>query len=201
MAPLVRARRKSRETAVELTVDLDGSGQLVVDTGLGFFDHFLEALAFYAGLDLTLKARGDLHVDGHHLVEDTGLTLGAALARALAAGKTRARYGQALVPMDDALVLAALDLGGRPFLAHDLPAAAGPGPFSGELAAEFLRALANSAGWCLHLRCLSGSNGHHLLEAAAKATGMALAAALAPASGRVRSTKGAVELKVEVDGA
>ncbi len=195
--PSIDLTRKSKETSITLTLNPCGQGRVEIDTGLGFFDHFLSALSYYAGWDLRLCAQGDLDVDGHHLVEDSGLALGKALAEALTG--ERRRFGKSLMPMDDALVMVALDTGGRPYLAHDIPSQAGlPSPFTGELAAEFFRALTNAAGWCLHLRCLGWDNGHHLLEALAKGAGLAIAEACAP-SGQAgeRSTKGKVQWKWE----
>ncbi len=189
----IQLTRKSKETNIGLTLDVDGQGQVQVHTGLGFFDHFLTALGYYAGWDLELTVQGDLEVDGHHVVEDTGLALGKALQEGLTG--QRRRFGQSLLPMDDALVLVALDAGGRPYLAHDVPPTTNaPHAFNGELAVEFFRALSNAAGWCLHLRCLAGENGHHLLEALAKGTGLAIRQALEPSlHDQGSSTKGKVQ--------
>ncbi|MEW6522951.1 MAG: imidazoleglycerol-phosphate dehydratase [Bacillota bacterium] len=198
MTSRTTVHRTSRETDIQVVVDPDGSGQTRLDTGVGFFDHFLGALAYYAGFDLEVKARGDLHVDAHHLAEDTGLALGAGLQGATTG--ERSRYGHAVIPMDDALVLAALDAGGRPYFAHNLPARLNPGPFSAEVACEFLRALTTAAGWCLHVRYVTGDNGHHVLEAVAKAVGMAAGQALQPTGNAdARSTKGRVRLEVGVE--
>ena len=194
----IQLTRKSKETDICLALNPDGTGQIELDTGFGFFDHFLTALCYYAGWDLNLKAQGDLEVDGHHLVEDAALALGTALTKSLAG--QRRRFGKSLMPMDDALVMVALDTGGRPFFAHDIPSQAGaPNPFTGELAVEFFRGLTNAAGWCLHVRCLAGENGHHLLEALAKGTGLAIAEALEPVQQTgERSTKGQVKLGWEL---
>ena len=185
-----RAARQTRETDIAVELALDG-GPVEIDTGLGFFDHLLGALAVYAGWALRLKARGDLEVDPHHLVEDVGLVLGEALAEALGDYAGHARFGAALMPMDDALAEVALDAGRRPYLHFQ---ADWPQPRCGGfdlcLTEEFWRALAGRAGLTLHILGRHGRNSHHLAEAVFKGAGRALAQALAPRAGGALSTKG-----------
>ncbi len=185
--------RKTKETQISLSLELDGSGKAAVETGLGFFDHMLTHLAFHGLMDLSLKAQGDLEVDPHHTVEDVGICLGQALAAAIGEKKGIVRYGSALVPMDEALMLAVVDFSGRPLSLTDWIALPGEaGGLTGQLAEEFLRALALHGGLTIHLRQLSGRNDHHILEASFKALGRALdqASALDPRRGEVTSTKG-----------
>ncbi len=189
-----RIERKTRETQVTVELDLDGRGSATVDTGLGFADHMLGLLAFWAGWDLSLSCRGDLEVDAHHSIEDAGLCLGEALAKALGDKAGICRMGQARVPMDEALAEAVVDLSGRPFLVYDDRVA--PALVGGEEKAlwrEFFKSLAFRAGMNLHLRMLYGENGHHLLEAAMKALGAALARAAAPGRAGTPSTKGSLD--------
>jgi len=184
--------RKTKETAISLRLNLDGKGACKAKTGVGFLDHMLDLLARHGGLDLTVTAKGDVHVDDHHLVEDVGIVLGQALKKALSKKEGIARYGWAAVPMDEALVMCALDLGGRPYLAYglELPAKRVKG-FDTELIEEFLRAVVNAAGMNLHLRQLAGRNTHHIIEAAFKAFARALGQAVAATGKRgVPSTKG-----------
>lgn len=184
--------RTTTETDIHLTLHLDGTGRADVGTGIGFFDHMLTAFARHGLFDLTVGTDGDLHVDGHHTVEDTGLCLGMALKEALGDKTGIARYGEAFVPMDDALVLAALDLSGRPYLDYGLTAQGMVGAFDAVLGEEFFRALATTGGITLHVRQLAGRNEHHILEAAFKAVARALrmAVALDPRVQGVPSTKG-----------
>ena len=188
-------RRTTNETDIALTLDLDGSGVADVATGIGFFDHMLELFAHHAQFDLTLKASGDLDVDGHHTVEDIGLALGQALREALGEKRGIRRYGTALLPMDEALAQVALDLSGRPFFAHDLRlSGVRVGSFEAELAPHFFRSLVTQAGMTLHVRLLAGSDTHHIVEAVFKGVARALAEACA-LHGRddaVPSTKGAL---------
>jgi len=188
-------RRTTRETDVEVALTLDGGGRADVATGVGFFDHMLELFACHAGVDLRVKARGDLEVDAHHTVEDVALALGRALREALGDKAGIRRYGSCLLPMDEALVMVALDLSGRPYLAHDLQlAGVRIGAFDGGLAAHFLRSLASEAGITLHVRLLAGSDPHHVVEAVFKGLARALAAAWERhgEEGVVPSTKGAL---------
>ncbi|MDD6262938.1 MAG: imidazoleglycerol-phosphate dehydratase HisB [Clostridiales bacterium] len=185
--------RTTKETSISLYLCLDGSGKTEIDTGIGFFDHMLTALAFHGRFDLKLKALGDLAVDMHHTVEDVGILLGKALAEA-AKGTAVRRYGTAFVPMDEALARTVLDVSGRSFLCFD---GAGidqkyfPG-FDGALVAEFLRALSSNAGITLHSKIEYGSNAHHMAEACFKSLGQALRQGYAP-SEEVMSTKGLLD--------
>lgn len=168
-------RRQTRETDVLVRLALDGAGQCRAVTGVGFFDHMLGAFARTALVDLQVECRGDLEVEPHHSVEDVGITLGQALRQALGDRAGLARYGSALLPMDEALARVALDLSGRPYLvwAADLPLQS-IGGFGSDLAEEFWRALATNAAWTLHIDLLRWRNGHHALEAIWKAAGLAL---------------------------
>ncbi len=185
--------RATGETDITLTLDLDGTGTTDAVTGVPFFDHMLSALGRHSLMDLKVDATGDLAVDAHHTVEDVGICLGAAFASALGDKSGITRFGSAVIPMDEALVLAAVDVSGRPFLAWDV---AVPieiiGTFDTTLAEEFMRAFATNAGVTLHVRSMAGTNAHHIIEAAFKATARALAAAVAvdPRVAGVPSTKG-----------
>lgn len=185
--------RKTKETAISLSVNLDGKGQATLKTGIGFLEHMLTLFAGHSLLDLTIKAQGDLQVDQHHLVEDIGILLGQALAKAWKDKRGIVRYGSALVPMDETLVQVALDLSGRPYLNYGLKLRQRKvGQFDTELALEFFRALTNHAGITAHIVQITGSNTHHLLEAAFKGMGRALRQALAKDARRpgIPSTKG-----------
>ena len=188
--------RKTAETDISVKIDLDGSGRYDNRTGVGFFDHMLDQLARHSLIDMEIRATGDLHIDDHHTVEDTGIALGQALARALGDKRGIRRYGACLLPMDDALVRAALDLSGRPFLVWnlDLPTPR-IGTFDSELVREFFTALATHGGITLHVDRLHGFNSHHIAEAAFKAVARALREAVEtdPRKGdAVPSTKGAL---------
>lgn len=184
--------RKTKETEVNVTLQLDGSGVYWVTTGMPFFDHVMQVFALHSGFDMELTARGDLAVDGHHTVEDAGISLGKAIERALGDRAGIRRFGHAVVPMDDALVLAAVDLSGRGYISYDvqLPSPR-VGDFDTELVEEFLRALAVNGGFNLHVKQLAGRNTHHIIEAIFKALALALkeAAAVSGTEG-VPSTKG-----------
>jgi len=186
--------RQTGETQIQLRLDLDGAGVYQVDTGVGFLDHMLCLWARHGMFDLKLAADGDLQVDAHHTVEDTGICLGQAIKQALGNKGGITRYGHAVVPMDEALVLAAVDLSGRGYLACDLPLpAARVGDFDTELVEEFLRALAGHGEFTLHVRLLAGRNTHHIIEAVFKALGRALREAVEiddRRQGLVPSTKG-----------
>ena len=183
--------RETAETRIEVTVNLDGAGRADVACGIGFFDHMLCAFARHGRFDLKVSARGDLHVDGHHTVEDTGIVLGRALAEALGEKAGIERFGSAFVPMDEALGFCALDISGRPYLVFDAPM---PQPMCGQydtcLTVEFMRALAVHAGLTLHLKCEYGENAHHITEALFKALARALKQAVAVTGGGVLSAKG-----------
>ena len=182
--------RKTKETDIALVLNLDG-GEVKVSTGIGFFDHMLTALGFYAGFGLEVKAEGDLHVDGHHTVEDVGIVLGQAFARALGDRAGIRRFGAAYVPMDEALCRTVVDISNRPFLVFD---AAMPQPMIGDydscLTAEFMRPFAVHAGLTLHQQCLYGANAHHITEALFKSLGLALKDAVRREGEGVTSTKG-----------
>jgi imidazoleglycerol-phosphate dehydratase len=185
--------RKTKETEIRVEVDLDGSGASDIATGVGFFDHMLTHVGKHGLLDLTVTAKGDLHIDDHHTVEDVGIALGQALDKALGDRSGIVRYGHAYVPMDEALVLCALDISGRGLSVCSLSVPVERiGDFATETVPEFFRAVAHNAGITLHLHRLSGANGHHIVEAAFKAFGRALAQAVEK-SDRVKgvpSTKG-----------
>ena len=186
--------RDTRETRIYVKIDLDGKGRVSVDTGVGFFNHMLELFGVHSGLDLTVRCEGDTDVDFHHSVEDIGICLGTAFRRALDDMAGINRYGSIILPMDEALIMAAVDISGRSFLGFDFQIPAQKvGTFDTELVEEFFLAFVRNAGITLHLRQLSGSNSHHIIEGAFKAFGrvMRQAAALDPAlGGRIPSTKG-----------
>ena len=188
--------RRTAETKICLSVQLDEPKTPLVQTGLGFFDHMLVLLGRHGFFGLQLEVQGDLEVDGHHTVEDTGICLGQALQQALGDKAGIARYGTAFVPMDEALAMVSLDISGRPYLVFEAQLPFGKvGDFDLELVEEFLRALSVHAGLTLHVRLLSGKNAHHMVEAIFKALGRALAEAVAKDS-RVRgvlSTKGTLD--------
>lgn len=191
-----RISRKTAETEISVEIDLDGSGTYDNVTGVGFFDHMLDQLARHSLIDMTVRAKGDLHIDDHHTVEDTGIALGQALRAALDDKRGINRYGSCLLPMDDALVRAALDLSGRPYLVWnvDLPASR-IGTFDSELVREFFQAFATHGGITLHVTALDGINSHHIAEATFKAVARALRVAVEPdprRSDAVPSTKGAL---------
>lgn len=196
MARSGEIRRATKETDLHVRVDLDGKGDAHIHTGIGFLDHMLEALARHALLDLTVEAQGDLNVDGHHTVEDTGIALGLAIAQALGDRAGIRRYGDALVPLDEALVRAAVDVSGRPYLSYniDIPKWQMLGDYDVFLTPEFFRALVLNAGLTAHLDLVRGDNPHHIVEAAFKAFARALDAAttLDPRVAGVPSTKGSL---------
>jgi imidazoleglycerol-phosphate dehydratase len=185
--------RATQETDVRLELGLDGTGAGTRSTGVGFFDHMLDLLARHGRLDLDVQVAGDLATGAHHTVEDTGIVLGQALDRALGDRSGISRYGHAVVPMDEARAMCAIDVSGRPYLAMsgELPPGA-TGDFDHELLEEFLRAVANGARLTVHLDLVAGTNAHHLIEAAFKAFGRALrqAVAIDPTETGVPSTKG-----------
>ncbi len=172
-------QRNTTETRVSLSLALDGSGAADIATGCGFLDHMLMLFARHGGFDLTLACDGDTRVDDHHTVEDCGIALGQALSKALGDARGVTRYGSFLLPMDEALVQVALDISGRCHLSYGLrPAAQKVGTFDTELAREFMEALCRNAGLTLHFVQISGQNAHHILEAAFKGLGRALAQAV-----------------------
>ena len=171
-----KLERKTTETLIDMALCLDGTGVFDITTGIGFFDHMLTLFCKHGQFDLKVKAVGDIVVDGHHTVEDTGIVLGQALARALNDKNGIRRYGTAFVPMDEALAMVVVDISGRPYLEYAVDAPAVEiGSYASELTEEFLRALANNAGLTIHVRLLSGKNSHHIAEAIYKALGRALA--------------------------
>lgn len=196
MARIAEITRDTSETHIRLRLDLDGSGQGRIATGIGFLDHMLTALARHALFDLTVEAKGDLHIDFHHTTEDVGIVLGQALARALGDKTGVRRYGHAVVPMDEALIEAVVDLSGRPFLACDLTFARDTiGAMDTELFEEFFRAFAMNGLVTLHLCQRAGHNAHHVAEGAFKALARALRMACEPdprAGDAIPSTKGSL---------
>ena len=189
--------RATKETSIDVLVDIDGTGLTDVSTGLPFFDHMVSQLGRHAGFDLEVTARGDLEVDAHHTVEDVGITIGEVLAAALGDKAGIRRFGSVAVPLDEALVEVALDLSGRPFLAYEIEfppdtMALGTPPFDPQLAEEFWRALATSAGMTLHVGLRSGKNTHHIVEASFKGVARALRDAVRREGGGIPSTKGSL---------
>jgi imidazoleglycerol-phosphate dehydratase len=186
--------RKTNETEISVSVTLDGTGQHRMASGVGFFDHMLDQLARHALVDMSLAAKGDLHIDDHHTVEDCGIALGQALARALGDKRGIRRYGECSLPMDDAQVRCALDLSGRPFLVWNVPFPTPKiGTFDTELVREFFQALATHAGITLHVDLIHGINSHHIAEAVFKAVARSLRLAVEADSrmaGSIPSTKG-----------
>jgi imidazoleglycerol-phosphate dehydratase len=194
MTRIARVERVTKESSIKVEIDLDGRGQVEVDTGIGFYDHVLTSFAYHGLFDLTLTARGDLHVDDHHTVEDSALVLGEAISTALSDRQRIVRFGQASVPMDEALATTVLDLSGRPYTMLDLGL---HGERIGTLTAQNLphaiEALARTAGATIHLTA-TGRNDHHTAEAAFKSLGRAFSAAVAidPRRGGIPSTKGSL---------
>ncbi len=189
-------KRRTKETAIEVSVSLDGSGKAELKTGVGFFDHMLDQLARHSLIDIVVHAEGDLHIDDHHTVEDVGIALGQALVKALGDKRGVVRYADALLPMDETLTRAAIDVSGRPFLVFkvDFPTEK-IGAFDTQLVREFFQAFAGNGGLTLHVENLYGANSHHIAESCFKAVARALGAAIAidpRQADRVPSTKGAL---------
>jgi imidazoleglycerol-phosphate dehydratase len=186
--------RTTKETAIEVTVNLDGSGVYDVSTGIGFLDHMLEQLSRHSLIDIIVKAKGDLHIDGHHTTEDTGIALGEAIARALGERRGITRYGDALIPMDETLTRVALDISGRPYLVWRTEFSQPKlGTLDTEMVKEFFAAFAGAAGITLHIETLYGVNNHHIAESCFKGVARALRAAVAidpRKADAVPSTKG-----------
>lgn len=191
-----RITRTTNETAITVEVNLDGEGAGRMETGVGFFDHMLDQLSRHSLIDISVQAKGDLHIDDHHTVEDCGIALGQALAQALGDKRGIRRYGECRLAMDDAQVECALDLSGRPFLVWNIPfPTAKIGTFDTELVREFFQALSTHGGITLHLDLRHGFNSHHIAEAAFKAVARALRAAVETdprRAGMIPSTKGAL---------
>lgn len=188
--------RKTKETAIEVEVNLDGKGQSEIATGIGFFDHMLESFSKHSAIDLKVKAEGDLHIDMHHTVEDTGIVIGQAIAQALGEFKGITRFGHAYVPMDETLSRAAIDLCNRPYLVWKVQFSRDKiGEFDTELFKEFFHAIAMNSGGCVHIENLYGENCHHIAESCFKALARALrqAVSLDPVfAGQAASTKGSL---------
>jgi imidazoleglycerol-phosphate dehydratase len=189
-------KRKTKETDIEVAVDLDGKGTSNIATGIGFLDHMLDLLARHSRIDITVKAKGDLHIDDHHTAEDTGIALGQAVKQALGDMKGITRYADVHVPMDEALTRVAVDISGRPFLVFKAEFASGKiGKFDTALVQEWFQAFAVNAGITLHAECLYGGNDHHIAESCFKGLARALRAAVAidpRAKDEVPSTKGSL---------
>ncbi|MGH9138659.1 MAG: imidazoleglycerol-phosphate dehydratase HisB [Acidimicrobiales bacterium] len=194
MSRSARRSRQTKETSISVSLALDGSGTADVSTGLPFFDHMLDQLGRHAGFDLVVAATGDLHVDGHHTVEDTAIVLGETFAEALGDKAGVARFASGLFPLDEALVEVALDLSGRPFVVWDVPFGEvlplGDPPFNPEMAGHFWQSFAHSAGITLHVRKRAGENTHHVVEACFKGVARSLRAAVRVEGGGIPSTKG-----------
>ena len=195
MSRIATVNRETKETKISCTLNLDGTGKYDINTGIGFFDHMLSGFARHGLFDLTLKAEGDLYVDSHHTVEDVGIVLGQAIKEALGEKAGICRYGFFILPMDETLMLCALDLSGRPFFSYDVNLTVDRlGEMDVEMAKEFFYAISYSAGMNLHIKMLSGDNNHHILEAMFKA----FAKSLDQATGKdsriegVLSTKGTI---------
>jgi imidazoleglycerol-phosphate dehydratase len=195
-ARIADVTRNTRETQIRVVVNLDGSGRSALSTGIGFFDHMLDQIARHGAIDLTVEARGDLHIDGHHTVEDVGITLGQAVAQAIGDKAGIRRYGHAYVPLDEALSRVVVDFSGRPGLVMNVPfVRAMVGEFDVDLAHEFFQGFVNHALVTLHIDNLRGENAHHQCETVFKAFGRALRAAAEVdprAAGTIPSTKGSL---------
>ena len=195
MGRVSKLRRTTKETDITMILNLDGNGESKVDTGIGFFNHMLEGFAKHGFFDLECKVKGDLEVDGHHTVEDTGIVLGTAIKNAVGDKKGIKRYGYFILPMDDALALCAVDLCGRPYLNFECEFTTDRvGYLDTELVREFFYAVSYTAGMNLHIKMLSGTNNHHMIEAMFKAFANALYIAVSdePRTTEVLSTKGSL---------
>jgi imidazoleglycerol-phosphate dehydratase len=192
MARKAEVERKTKETAIFLSIDLDGKGNSEISTGIPFFDHMLSLMTMHGLFDLTLRAKGDLEVDFHHTVEDVGIALGEGIKQALRDGVGIRRFGEALVPMDEALSRVVLDISGRPYLGYRVKARGKVKDFNLELVESFFKAVADHAGLTLHIDLLCGANRHHIVEAIFKGFARALdtATSLDPRRAGVPSTKG-----------
>ncbi len=189
-----QTERKTKETQISIKMDLDGSGKYSVSTGIGFFDHMLQLLAFHSGFGLIVKADGDLDVDDHHTIEDIGIVLGQLFREVLGDRRGIARYGSFQLPMDETLANVTLDISGRPYLVYNCSLSRDSiGTFSCEMLEEFLRAFAFNAGITLHVNVCYGTNDHHKIEAVFKALGRALKAAVKIEGNAVPSSKGVLE--------
>ena len=175
---MIEVNRKTKETDIKCKIDINGSGKSNIHTGVGFFDHMLEALSKHSGIDIELSCEGDLHIDAHHTVEDCGIVLGQALKKAIFPIQAVERYGNATIVMDEAATTCALDLSNRPFLVYEVNVSGKVGDFDVELVEEFFHALAGNAGLTVHIIQDRGRNKHHILEASFKAFAVALRRAL-----------------------
>jgi imidazoleglycerol-phosphate dehydratase len=193
---IAQVTRNTKETQIDMRINLDGTGQARLATGIGFFDHMLDQIARHGLIDLEVDAKGDLHIDGHHTVEDVGITLGMAVAQAVGDKAGLTRYGHAYVPLDEALSRVVIDFSGRPGLHMDVPFKSGMvGGFDTQLAFEFFQGFSNHCGATLHIDNLKGQNAHHQAETVFKAFGRALRMAVtidARSAGVVPSTKGSL---------
>ena len=197
MTRAAKCSRVTKETSIELAIDLDGTGHSDVATGIGFLDHMLDQLARHGGFDLTVAVQGDLHIDTHHTIEDTGIALGAALGEALGDKAGVRRFASVRVPLDEALIDVALDLSGRPYLHWEVgypssPVLQGAPPFDAQLVEEFFRAVVTNANITLHVTRVRGRNTHHLVEATFKGVARALRDAVRIEGDAVPSTKGSL---------
>ena len=197
------AERETSESSIKVWLDLDGTGKSTISTGVGFYDHMLTALSKHSGIDLTVEAAGDLHIDGHHTIEDVAITIGQCLKQALGDKSGITRYGDATVPLDEALAHCVVDVAGRPYVVHSgepegqvYALIGGSGvPYAGSMTRHVVESLALNSGLCIHLRLLAGRDPHHIVEAQFKALARALRTALAPdpRAGGVPSTKGTLD--------
>ncbi|ADQ15675.1 imidazoleglycerol-phosphate dehydratase HisB [Halanaerobium hydrogeniformans] len=184
-------RRKTAETEIVVSVNLDGEGKGNIKTGIGFFDHMLNQISRHGNFDLEISVKGDLEIDEHHTIEDTGIALGKAFAQAIGDKKGIRRFSSVLVPLDESLVRTVIDISGRPFIYHDLPFSRElVGDFPAEMVVEFLRAFAFNMGITLHVELMHGTNCHHQIEAVFKSLGRALKTAVMIDSDKIPSTKG-----------
>jgi len=190
-------QRETAETSIKISLNIDGEGKTTIETGVGFFDHMLTHIGKHSLCDLTVEAKGDIHIDCHHTVEDTGIVLGQAFKEALGTKEGITRYGHAIVPMEEALILCAVDISGRPYVEIDTPFTQDRvGDFDTEMTEEFFRAVCIHAGLNLHIQVLRGKNNHHIIEGMCKAFAKAMmdAMRLNPRVKGVPSTKGMLEV-------
>ena len=196
MSRIADIHRKTRETDISVSINLDGSGKSDLETGIGFFDHMLESFSKHSGIDLNVRAKGDLHVDMHHTVEDTGIVIGQAIKQALGDFAGITRFAHAYIPMDETLSRASIDLCKRPYLVWKVEFARDKiGDMDTELFKEFFHALAGNGGMCLHIENIYGENSHHIIESCFKATARALRSAITidpRLEGKAASTKGSL---------
>lgn len=189
-----RIKRQTKETKIDLNLNIDGTGQVSVETGLPFLNHMLKLLGKHARFDLTIEAQGDLEVDAHHTVEDVGIALGQSLRQALGDREGIYRFGYSLVPMDEALAMVSVDISGRPYLSYDVKLPAEKlGTFDVDLFVDFFHAFVNHAAITLHIKSLSGRNAHHIIEAVFKGLAKSLQMAMEQKGGGVPSTKGKLD--------